>query len=271
LKVTDGEQTLYLHWDETDGVWTSDPDEYVYPLGSGVVEFWFAGGMVHLSVDGLELLDCGDGCFTGGPLTGHVSQEGEVPCEADTFTLCVECHCCPIPGWDGPGWYCVEDTGPADCIPVYIDAGVPSCDGESYTICSGPYATREEAEEDCSGGGPGPLTECCSGGTISDTLTVTVSAKTGDCVCLPDNFTLTWVGGSAFTASLPGVCGLNFSPRLQCDPGGTSWSIQQSVATGGCVFFKSVSSFSCDPLVVVFAGVSISGCCAGTATFTVTE
>jgi hypothetical protein len=56
-----------------------------------VFALWYSAGAVHLSLDGLELLDCGNGCFSGGPLTGHDSQVGVDPCDGPVFTVCVSC------------------------------------------------------------------------------------------------------------------------------------------------------------------------------------
>lgn len=139
--------------------WVSD--SCLRYLGSlcGVVEFWFADGQLHLSVDGLELLNCGNGCFTGGPLTGHVrpGTDTSEPCDGEVFTVCVSCHCCIPTGYYGEGWYCVATgtgtgTTAADCEPLYLtDDDVCSVD----LICGGPYTTFAEAEAVCGEEGGG--------------------------------------------------------------------------------------------------------------------
>lgn len=126
----------------------------------GAVSFWFTSGSLHLSVGGLELLDCGDGCFTGGPLTGHIRDVGTAPpypepaCNGEVFTVCVSCTCCSVPLWSGPGWYCVREplgtgvgTGYFFCVVAEL-LELDRCDN-TIEICSGPYPTELDAEVNC--------------------------------------------------------------------------------------------------------------------------
>jgi hypothetical protein len=112
LVAISGSQQLKLTYQG--GRWNSIPADYVPGTGSGTttpgsylldylgssgpVEFWYEAGKLHLSVGGLEMLDCGNGCFSGGELTGHVEPaEGTatvVPCTGGTFSVCVECTSC---------------------------------------------------------------------------------------------------------------------------------------------------------------------------------
>src|ERR1019366_6161748 len=75
--------SVMLYYDSGSGHWLS-VDELTYdesgsaPL-SGLVEFWWDGaGMFHLAIGAAgspsmrELASCGDGCWRGGPLTGHL-------------------------------------------------------------------------------------------------------------------------------------------------------------------------------------------------------
>jgi hypothetical protein len=165
--VSDGEEEIILA--KAGGVWTS-ADLYEYPLGAGVFEFWFADGRFHLSLDGLELADCGNGCFRAGPLTGHTPQRAlpDLACSGDTFDVCVSCRCC-YP----EGWYCVDNGGGCPGEPLYLmDADV--CEQEP-SICSGPYDSEAEALAAC-GPTPGEQTITC------DEIPTT----------LPGAYTLTW-------------------------------------------------------------------------------
>ena len=108
-------QVIELTWDGTAywGNWTSGSANFVYPsksiaYGSGQVVFWFANGIPHLSIGGKELLDCGNCCWVGGPLTGHASDPlgtgtHFVSCAGITFTVCITCTCprCAHPCFNG--------------------------------------------------------------------------------------------------------------------------------------------------------------------------
>lgn len=107
--------------------WSSS-DLLYYDGGAGLAEFWVDGGRVHLSVGGLELLDCGDGCWAGGPLTGHgvpdhrTGTAAAPPCSGRTFRVCLACEPCPVAG-TGTG------TGSGGGLPA-----VPApCQGIDFT------------------------------------------------------------------------------------------------------------------------------------------
>lgn len=74
------------------GVWTST-DTLTYPSGSGVAELTIAAGVVVVTVGGMELIPCGNGCWKGGPVTGHAADEGGA-CAGETFRVCVSCAAC---------------------------------------------------------------------------------------------------------------------------------------------------------------------------------
>jgi len=66
---------------------------------------------------------------------------------SNIVTVRVTLSCCPITGWGGAGWYCIEDTGPDDCTAQeLLDAD--KCDTD-IVICSGPYATEADALAVC--------------------------------------------------------------------------------------------------------------------------
>lgn len=151
-------QEIYLT--RSGDVYTSGATDFDYPSGSGPVEFSLdASGRPVLTIDDLPLVPgCNgdtDATFSGGAWTGHAEETGD-DCAGTLFCVRVECSCCPISGWHGPGIYCVEyDPGPPRiCVPAeLLDAD--KCDGD-IVICSGPYATLEDAEAACCRwGGPG--------------------------------------------------------------------------------------------------------------------
>lgn len=70
---------------------------------------------------------------------------------------------CAIPGWAGPGWYCVRAASGSggsggDCGPLFLTVE-DECD-TSIVICSGPYATEAAAEEVC--GNPQRIGPCAT-------------------------------------------------------------------------------------------------------------
>ena len=131
----------------------------------------------------------------------------------------------------------------------------------------GTYGTIEECEAGC-GEEPGTIdTDCCSN-LLPSTLTVTVSSKTGSCSCLPDSFTIAW-DGTKWTTTIPGCSSADFN--LQCT--GMSACGNLRISSTGFVFggVGPDGGCSCDPLSLVYTGVSLSGACTGSATFTITE
>lgn len=291
ISVTDGEVTLYI--EGTAGTWTS-VEEYDYGFDSGVLSFWYDAGSVHLSLNGMELLHCGDGCFTGGALTGHAENLGSGSggfeyCDGDSFTLCVSCACCSIDGWEGPGWYCIEDTGPLDCIPVEL-LDEDRCDTE-IVICSGPYETELEAIAEC----PGEVTTtCCPDDPLPSTLSITISG--GVCPELDGTFSLThdsdmaeaWGVDSAWS-HIRLVSALDpdryFGLAFYCE--GTTFFLKYYCFEDSSFFYlpdlgfgwsgsgTTLASETCDPLELIFESNVSSGtgfCCTGSGvtTFTIT-
>lgn len=154
----------YLKYDS--GHWTS-ADVFNYVGGSGTFDFYYLDGRFHLELDSKELLDCGNGCFTGAWITGHWAQPGDgdlgsstdsgtqsnPQCSGPTFTICIECSCCPVDNWQGPGYYCIvipgstgTGTESSNCEPVLLDDEDKCSD---IIICSGKYNTVEEVLAAC--------------------------------------------------------------------------------------------------------------------------
>lgn len=101
-------QRTLLRWSDAQGKWVSTvPVAWAY--GVGDLAFWFESGSYHMTLDGMELLNCGDGCFSGGAITGHGPHDppsscggtgtGTGPldsteCTGDSFAICVACGAC---------------------------------------------------------------------------------------------------------------------------------------------------------------------------------
>jgi hypothetical protein len=140
------------------GHWVSVADELTYfdGLCSGAVDFWYESGRVRLKVGGIELLHCGNNCFTGGPLTGHLPCDigtgtGTVdPCEGRVFTVCVTCRECMH-------WYCVATqgecegtaTGTNTTIIDILELTETEAQELGVYICAGPFDTEGEAYQNC--------------------------------------------------------------------------------------------------------------------------
>lgn len=166
------------------GHWVST-EPLTYLNTSGYLDFWFENGALHLKLSSLELINCGNGCFTGGPLTGHErvgsgsgSGSGSTPvtyCTGETFTICLACSCCTTTGFVGAGWYCLNfgiGTNPADCEPIYLTEDDRCLD---VSICSGTYATYNEALIAC---GPAPVyTLSCYSVALPDRVKVTITSE----------------------------------------------------------------------------------------------
>jgi hypothetical protein len=128
---------------------------------SGIVTFWYTAGDIHLAISGVELFDCGDGCFTGGPLTGHLPATGAGACAGATFTVCVACQPCPTSVGSSPRSLCCPDddlpwnlcaviTLPAGCgfsfgqVPPSstVDPPIPVLSLATPIVGGGPWGTQ---------------------------------------------------------------------------------------------------------------------------------
>jgi hypothetical protein len=216
VEVTTDAGTFLLAYDVVDDVWTS-AEEYTYPTGSsGPFTFWFEGGALHLALDGLELLNCNNCCWRGGPLTEHDSQGLGGDCGGSSFEVCVRCRCCL-----DEGWYCVDNGGGCPGEALYLQYE-DVCDLID-SICSGPYATEAEAQAVC----PPPAQE------------ITCDAVPTE---LPGAYTLTWAL-SASMAGFPGVlstCDMIYQAGLSTPVTGplvwqgTMANVTVPAAGGGC-------------------------------------
>lgn len=195
------------------------------------------------------------------------------PCKNITRVR-VDWTCCPRPGADGDGWYCVTaaDGDCADATAMEL-IGPELCDAD-LKLCAGPFPTEEAAMLTCSGSGP--VDAVCQGLDMSFYL-MTFSNVTGGCSCLP---------GSAVGEFWPqtpapqldhglwnNLCGFSgMDINLQCNES-QSYTIQATWSdTGGAHSANgTIVGFSASPFALV-ADFSVSGgACNGTAgTFRVT-
>lgn len=171
---TGEQEKYYLEWDGGSGTWKGT-DNFLYPGGSGTFEFGYIDGDFWLTLNAMDLVSCGDGCFSGSWITGHGSDltgtgtPESTECNAAVFTVCVSCSCCPMDGWNGEGWYCISVDGTStalgDCEIQYL-LEEDQCDTD-ILICSGPYDSESEAITACTPWG-GPYTTNCADAGASD-------------------------------------------------------------------------------------------------------
>lgn len=244
-------QQLYLRWDVADQKWVTkewDPigldwvdADFVTAFDSSPIFFWIDAGRPRLQISGITydlVLVCGGAgvlVFAGG--TDAVCN-GTAPilpggaCADNTFLLQIECTCCPIDGWDGPGWYCIDDGDGCPGVAAELTDD-DKCDS-GLTICSGPYATQEDAEADCPPP-PFPITLSCNAGTMDISSQISVTAQnnpitgvTGSGTAtlfydagLGDATTWIWEGSGSFSNGneTGGACGpvtIKFQYRVRC-------------------------------------------------------
>lgn len=249
------------------GTWTGNG---VYDYGgvgtgttAGSFVFWYEAGRTHLSLDGKELLSCGDGCFSGGALTGHGSQgtgtgpEGntgtgqqQTHCTGDYFTVCVQCTCC-LP----TAWYCV-DLGDG-CEPVYL-SNTEACDA-STVICSGPYDSYALAAAACPAVTPILMTgtNCCTGQFINSILHAHIGPSGSQCSELGAGFDITmtwradvdtnWSSGGLWegTGTWPLSGGIPITVRFGCYKLGGAWQFT-IIYDNGCQPNAGISPLTAD-------------------------
>ncbi|MDY3558127.1 hypothetical protein R5W23_000848 [Gemmata sp. JC673] len=133
--------------------------------------------------------------------------------------------CCSIPGWGGPGWYCIREAGTDDACEPQELTKEDRCD-DTIEICAGPFATQAEAEAEC-----GTVsTACCAADGVPSTLTLTVGGSVG-----AGSYPMTydadgpngpgWYTGSITVGEAVGYY------RWWCN--GDSWTLSQLGAGGG--------------------------------------
>lgn len=234
----DTTQVSVLVWDAGDSRWESTYDFDTTGSGTdGPVHFGFTNGVPWMTIDGVYGTPMG--CDDGGLL---FSFGGAVLCAGGTETLCenyfvvkVECSCCPIDGWEGPGWYCVVAAG--DTCGVDQQYCVELLHGDrcdtDIVICSGKYASEAACDGACTGAIAAVNTDCCTN-PIPETLNWTITAKVGVCSCAPTSGTVTYDAVDSrwesvvFSCAL-GECEENAEYYLEC-VGGT-WYFGTKAAT----------------------------------------
>lgn len=222
IKVTGPTNTVWLRW--AGSQWISNAEFQYLDVMDGVVTARYNSTTrkMDVEVDGLGLYDCGNGCFTGGPLTGHIRSGTDftAECEGEVFSACIECTCCPIDGWHGPGIYCVNvltagtgtGTTNADCEVLTLDEE-DACDTD-LRICSGPYATQAEADAVCSTATT--ITTCAE---VPTNPTAVISGATGVFACLNGlSIPLTYQPSVFPGATSPGLDGWWGSLANSCPP-----------------------------------------------------
>lgn len=256
------------YWEDTDDECEAAGDwadlDFNYNGGSGPVVFSLVNGIPTLTIDGIELvLDCcgpNTAQFSGGSLLGLCTGDPPALCTENTFRVRITCRCCQIDGWEGDGWYCVEDTGPEDCIVVQLTADDgDDCDDE-IVICSGPFDTEGEAAA------------CCALACISHEFanaTATVTDETGDCTCIPGTLTRNSQGTDVCQFAVPGAA--------TCSGTGTTVTLSCSMgiyAVSSPFFTAVVESFNPSPFTLV-ALLTDTGAvgrpCTGTFRVTITD
>lgn len=283
----DATQWAYLKYDSGTKKWLSkkwncatllwEDWSFAYDGGSGQLKFSVdaATGLPKLEVDGaarvLSPVCGGPGVVVfslGGPdFCGGGGSTGEADCD-NIVEVRVTCVCCPIDGWQGDGWYRIQDVG-VDCAtdPCTV-AHLTVAQGDpcrtDIVICSCRFDTEAEATADC----PAPTTTPCQGLNVATkTVSATYSNKTGDCTCLPTNPTTNNYGTDQLDVHWIGCPG-NFTLSLRCSGG----IYTLTTATGGIVI-TPVSAVAGPPLVLVWDisgyGANCGGA-GGTARLTIT-
>lgn len=276
----DTTQSGYMRWDSGASKWVLKEwngsawvnKNFTHDHGSGTLSFWIDSGRPRLQIGTVTydlVLKCGGAgvvVFAGGSAT--VCDGSAVSGCVNSFEIRLRCSCCPIDGWDGPGWYCIEDTGPEDCIVAEL-LDEDKCDTE-ITICSGPYASEADAIAVCGSGTITGVTGCSNpqnkqlkltfgGGVTADDQvmngTVVYLGNAGGNVWSNSNVTLPTpsegnIAGHVF--SVTRLDANNWELRV-VDPGGGYGGLVNAAETG-CV----------DAAPIVYSGIVWSDIPSGT-------
>ena len=268
----DPDQSIHLVWDAGDSRWEGTTD-FVHDGGSGPV--YFTDAAPALTIDG------NSGRYLGADSEGLLFAFGKSPlCTEGTPATCnnsfvvrVKCGTCTeLPGWDGPGWYCVKSPGDTG-----LGYRVELLEGDQYTdeieIVSGPYATEALALEGCpSGGGtPDPVPTGCCTPPVARALTATVTTVGGaGCACLVGAWPLVWDGTSRWAGEIGAGCAAGWRFKIYCD--GATWKRDDSPVATGSV---GADSQSCSPLTITWTNLAFGGGggepCGGNVQVVVTE
>lgn len=255
---------VYLTWGSTSFNSGLGDDLIYIDQQSGPVAFWFADGQPHLSVDGLELMHCGDLCFTGGPLTGHLpaGTDTSLACDGEVFTVCVECVECPT------YYYCVATNGescngtgtatiPTEVMLLTIAEAAELGDN----VCAGPFDTEAEATAACE--------KCPSCPGIPDTLYAHFTgAFTATIELTYDPDAPAWYNTEYVESSARAgpYCGTNIILEMVC-PGGGVASIRIYGENGSNPFdtvdTTLVAITSCQPFAWTSSATLTNGTCDG--------
>lgn len=95
--------------------------------------------------------------------------------------------------------------------------------------------------------------DCCNG--VPLTLTATISNRTGDCTCIVDSCTLTYVNDGDpehawYSDEFTGDCGHSYRFRFFCVGPGCAWSLDDALISPSIPTITPVSC-SCSPFEVV--------------------
>lgn len=257
----DAEQDIALAWDAVDSRWESTATAFTGTGsgGTGQVVFGRTNGVPYMQIDsvyGTYLGGDGGGgllfAFGGAVLCGGSAGE----CN-NAFTVRIACDCCPIAGWDGAGWYCVLDEGGEDCetddrVAVEL-LEADRCD-DTITICSGPYATEEEADAACP---TTPVANACCPGGAAPVLDVTIGGAVGAGVYVV-TYDAAGANGVGWYSPTTPVGGDNVYYRWWCSAG--TWLLDQycngsPTGTGSGGTLNSCSPFSYTGGTGAFGGV----------------
>jgi hypothetical protein len=106
---------------------------------------------------------------------------------------------------------------------------------------------------------------------VPQTLHATLSNGTGGCTCLNgQSVTLSYTagGGGVWQGTVPAGCGSQTNLELQCNPGSGVWTL---AGAGPCTISTVTPTTVCSPLSITFANQTVTNCCSGTITITVTS
>lgn len=155
-------------------------------------------------------------------------------------------------------WYCLEspDTLSQACYGPLTADELSDMLADGYTLISGPHADQSLCLDDCEPPPPPTIeTSCCPSNLLPSILNVAITNKTGDCVCWPDFFQVTYnVGTEKWEATLSECGGIDV--QVYCDDFGI-WHFE-SVACGAAL---TQGTFDCDPLLITFPVGPLFGCC----------
>lgn len=271
----------YMFWDEVDGAWRTkvwnciteawETESWILPAVTSPLRFFLEEGRPRLQIASiiydLMLVCGGEGCllFSGGTDVVCEGTPSDPPSCQDHFLVKVCCTCCPIDGWDGPGWYCITDT---DCdtgtITVEELFEIDACD-DTIVICSCRYDNYEDAYADC--GESNIDTPCCAEDTPS------ILTMIHDCACIPSPLTLTYnatgAKGQGWYSPTNDCSGSDQYFRWYCN--GTDWVLEEYC--NDAIAGNGVATVTCSPYAAtdgqMTAGGSSGLCCPALTLFSI--